>query len=289
MKKIRKVLLALVLIIIPMFLISCGAKGTENADGGVAPGASSGFVNSDTTRKVIYEADIEMMSKNPSETYKQIKAFMPEDSWSESEKIVNEKYVLVIRIKYTEFDKFIENISSLGDVSSCSKTSKDITASYEQLLNRKEAYEAEHARLLELMKTASTSDITHNITPRLTEIEVELSDINDALTKYDDKVNYSTINIYLNEKKKESSENFGSSVLGSLKSGWKGFVTVICFIIRVIVFLLPFIVFVGIILGGYYFYNKYHKNKLNKKNTNAIDHQVEKDNTDENNKEDKKE
>lgn len=288
MKKIRKVLLALVLMFLPMFLISCGAKGTENADGGVAPGASSGFVNSDTTRKIIYEADIEMKSKSPSETYKQIKAFMPEDSWSESEKIVDEKYVLVIRIKYTEFDKFIENISSLGDVSSCSKTSKDITAIYEQLLNRKEAYEAEHARLLELMKTASTSDITLYITPRLTEIEAELADINDSLTKYDDKVNYSTINIYLNEKK-ESSENFGSSVLGSLKSGWKGFVSVICFIIRVIVFLLPFIVLVAIILGGYYFYNKYHKNKLNKKNTNVEDGLEENDIIEENNKEDKKE
>lgn len=288
MKKIRKVLLALVLMFLPMFLISCGAKGTENADGGVAPGASSGFVNSDTTRKIIYEADIEMKSKSPSETYKQIKAFMPEDSWSESEKIVDEKYVLVIRIKYTEFDKFIENISSLGDVSSCSKTSKDITAIYEQLLNRKEAYETEHARLLELMKTASTSDITLYITPRLTEIEAELADINDSLTKYDDKVNYSTINIYLNEKK-ESSENFGSSVLGSLKSGWKGFVSVICFIIRVIVFLLPFIVLVAIILGGYYFYNKYHKNKLNKKNTNVEDGLEENDIIEENNKEDKKE
>lgn len=288
MKKIRKVLLALVLIFLPMFLISCGAKGTENADGGVAPGTSSGFVNSDTTRKIIYEADIEMKSKSPSETYKQIKAFMPEDSWSESEKIVDEKYVLVIRIKYTEFDKFISNISSLGDVSSCSKTSKDITAIYEQLLNRKEAYETEHARLLELMKTASTSDITLYITPRLTEIEAELADINDSLTKYDDKVNYSTINIYLNEKKK-SSENFGSSVLGSLKSGWKGFVSVICFIIRVIVFLLPFIVLVGIILGGYYFYNKYHKNKLNKKNTNVEDGLEENDIIEENNKEDKKE
>ena len=288
MKKIRKVLLALVLIFLPMFLISCGAKGTENADGGVAPGASSGFVNSDTTRKIIYEADIEMKSKSPSETYKQIKAFMPEDSWSESEKIVNEKYVLVIRIKYTEFDEFIANISSLGDVSSWSKNSKDITAIYEQLLNRKEAYEAEHARLLELMKTASTSDITLYITPRLTEIEAELADINDSLTKYDDKVNYSTINIYLNEKK-ESSENFGSSVLGSLKSGWKGFVSVICFIIRVIVFLLPFIVLVGIILGGYYFYSKYHKNKLNKKNTNVEDGLEENDIIEENNKEDKKE
>lgn len=270
MKRIRKTIYILFSILFIFLIVSCGSSKADSNYPSAGAGGESSFVNESTTRKIIYEANISLHVSNIEESYKKVKELLPSDAWTQTENASSDYYYLVIRVRYTDFDKYINDISSLGDVDSCQKRSYDVTSTYDSLVNKKQALETEHTRLLELMSTASASDITNYITPRLTEIETQLLDINDSLTKYDESIDYSTLYLNMYETKVTHKKSFGTLLKNAFIKGGKAFGTVFKYLLIAIVFILPFALLAGAIVLIVILVNK-KKNNNNSNKKKEID------------------
>jgi len=103
---------------------------------------------------------------------------------------------LTVRIPAENVDAFTEKVSGISNVVRSSKSLEDITLIYVDTESRLKALETEEARLLELMEQAETMSDLLEIEGRLTDVRYELESVASQLRSYDNKVNYATV--YLN-------------------------------------------------------------------------------------------
>lgn len=147
-------------------------------------------------RKIIYIANLALISTNPDTVYNNIVDMLSTyDGYIESENISNRKYVVTIRVLSANLMDFVEDIKLEGDVLNYSKTSEDITNSYSTFEARLDALETEHQRILDLIELAVDLDDLLILHDKRVEIETELNQIGLQLATYDSLVDYSTINI----------------------------------------------------------------------------------------------
>lgn len=274
--KIKKILLIIAILFAGIMLASCGSSKSydydnANSSGGNASGDTGGdIVLSGTDRKIVYTADITMHSNNLSETYSKVRELFPTNTWTESERLGESYYHIVIRVKTESFDIFVSSLSEAGEVKSVNKTSEDVTSSYNLLTYRKQVLETEYERLIELAKTASSSEIVNTINPRRAEIEKELLLINDSLTNYDELIEFSTIkiNIYKNiEDVEEKEKGFFKTIGEAFLLGFKVLKNVFKYGVSFVFIVGPtMLVFLGGVLGIVFIVKaiKKRKNKSNK-------------------------
>ena len=103
---------------------------------------------------------------------------------------------LTVRIPAENVDAFTEKVSGISNVVRSSKSLEDITLIYVDTESRLKALETEEARLLELMEQAENMSDLLEIEGRLTDVRYELESVASQLRSYDNKVNYATV--YLN-------------------------------------------------------------------------------------------
>ncbi len=155
-------------------------------------------------RKIIYEADLEMAVLNPTEVYNDVLDTI--DSYTayiEEADITSNHYEVVIRVLSSEFDAFVEDVKTNGELVSYQKTSEDITNSYSTFEARKDALETRHTRILELIAVAEDLDTILILEEERYEIEAELNLIGAKLANYDSLVDYSTVTLEIREVKEE--------------------------------------------------------------------------------------
>lgn len=236
----KKWFIAIILILSIFFVLTACGKSSEISGGNGEVNTDGGsFVNPDTTRKIIYSASLTITGNDVSQIVEKVRALFPEDSWCDSERISGNEAHFEIRVKTANFDSFIASLKGAGTISELNKTAKDITSSYSNFLNNKLALETEQARLFELMETASLSEITNFINPRLTVIDAELRKINSQLNELDSLLEYSSITIRIYTNNTKPPENFGEQVQSVFFGAWsfvKGFFSGV---VKVLVALVP--------------------------------------------------
>lgn len=147
-------------------------------------------------RKIIYEASLNVLSLDIEETYQAaLETLEGYTAYIEAESITSRGIDVVIRVYSDDFDDLVNDLRDTGDeLLTYQKTSEDITNAYSTFEARLEALNAQHARIIELIESATTlADIIELETQR-TEIEAELNAIGQTLANYDSLVDYSTIN-----------------------------------------------------------------------------------------------
>jgi hypothetical protein len=147
-------------------------------------------------RKIIYEASLNVLSLDVEETYQTVlETLGGYTAYIEAESITSKGIDVVIRVYSDDFDELVNDLRNTGDeLLTYQKTSEDITNAYSTFEARLEALNAQHARIIELIESATTlADIIELETQR-TEIEAELNAIGQTLANYDSLVDYSTIN-----------------------------------------------------------------------------------------------
>lgn len=147
-------------------------------------------------RKIIYEASLNVLSLDIEETYQTaLETLEGYTAYIEAESITSRGIDVVIRVYSDDFDDLVNDLRDTGDeLLTYQKTSEDITNAYSTFEARLEALNAQHARIIELIESATTlADIIELETQR-TEIEAELNAIGQTLANYDSLVDYSTIN-----------------------------------------------------------------------------------------------
>lgn len=268
MKKKLCIILVLVLLLTLVF-VGCSAGSyypDEYPSGSVYDGkyneSSGAYDEIDTSesgeaspdRKIIYTASTRLTVENIKEASSAVRAKLNADEWIESSSIESSYARFVFRIKSSRLEAFLNDLEGIGEVSSTSISSDDVSLSYYNNKVRKATLEAEQTRLISLMGEASVSEII-TINKRLSEIETELKRIEGTLKNYDSLVDYSTVTVNIYTKTTVQKETFGSKLLDSMEGGLKFAEALVIFLLTA----LPFIIVIGGIVVLVIYLVKRHK------------------------------
>ncbi len=106
---------------------------------------------------------------------------------------------LTIRIPQNQLTGFLDEVGNISNVIRRSENVQDVTLTYVDLESHKKVLEAERDRLIELIAQAEYLEDILTIESRLTEVRYQLESMESQLRTYDNKINYSTIQLYVEE------------------------------------------------------------------------------------------
>lgn len=158
---------------------------------------------------------------------------------------------MTARIPKENLDTFVSSVAQQSNIVRRSESVTDVTLQYVDLESHKKALVAEQDRLLELMEQAETVEDIITIEGRLSEVRYQLESMESQLRTYDNKIDYSTVNISIDEVEVYSPsettsawQRISSGFLSSLRGVGRGIGNfVIWFIIH-----LPYIVVWAVII-----------------------------------------
>jgi len=148
-------------------------------------------------------------------------------------------YNITCRIPADKFDLFISGVESGTDkVISKSVNANDVTEQYYDVKIRLENEKQVEKRYLELLAQARTVKDILDIEEKLGKVRQEIESKEGRLRYLDDRIGYSTLNIWIYQKKDIKYEpadrdGFGQRLKKSLHKGWQGFVDFVLFFLRI--------------------------------------------------------
>ena len=168
----------------------------------------------------------------------------------------NNRYAYMsVRIPADRYELFMNDVSNMANVTSRNESINDVTMQYVDVESRKRILETEQERLLELMAQAETIEDLIILEQRLSEVRYQLESSESQLRTYDNLVDYSSIDISINEVGELTPpdelsvwERMSSGFVRSLKNVGTGFVNFFVTLIVASPYLLTFLAFVAILL-----------------------------------------
>ncbi|XMB68035.1 DUF4349 domain-containing protein [Mycoplasmatota bacterium zrk1] len=137
-------------------------------------------------RKIIYTSNLVLESTEPDNVYTNlVNRLALYDAYIEQEMITEKRFTLKIRDRSENMIDFVNDIKTDGEVVSYSKTSQDVATKYSAFESRKEALEAEHKRILELIEVADSVESIIALEAVRVEDEADLNYIGSQLSNYD--------------------------------------------------------------------------------------------------------
>lgn len=164
---------------------------------------------------------------------------------------------ITIRIPADQLNGFVGHVEDNANVVSQNTYTEDVTLNYVAVESRIAALEAERDRLLALMENAEDMDTLLKIDARLTDVLSELEQVNSQLRVYDNKINYSTIHLNLEEVKEYTPveeepdtvwERISTGFAKSMKNVGKGLTNLFVFFVVSLPYLLPIAAAVTVVL-----------------------------------------
>lgn len=106
---------------------------------------------------------------------------------------------MMLRIPKDKLDGFLATISEIGNVVNRSEYVEDVTLAYVDVESRRNSLRTEQERLIALLEQAESIEDIITIEDRLSVVRYQLESMESQLRTYDNKVDYSTVNIYIDE------------------------------------------------------------------------------------------
>lgn len=173
----------------------------------------------------------------------------------------------VVRVPKGNVQNFKTDLNTIGNKTRESVNKQDVTKQYTDTESRLKVLEVKEERILSLMEKATKIEDIIALESELSQIIYEKESLQSNLMDLDDKVDFSTINLYIQEVEKISSTTtphttFGTKVIDAINNSIYFFKNTLQRLIIFLIYLLPFIVIFGII--GFAIYKgviKYRKNR----------------------------
>ena len=214
------------------------ALDMEYVKGESMNGSAAGGTVAETPKveqKLIYTAYLEMESTAFDETVAALTALASEcGGYFSSSNVRNyqsgyRSASYVIRIPAERYEDFLAQAGDLCHVLRRNSTAEDITESYYDIEGRLTTQKTKLARLQELLKQAKNMEDIITIESAISDTEMQIEYLSGTLKRYDALVDYSTVEIQLQEvyrlsNTEEPVKGFGSRFITALKSGWLDFV-----------------------------------------------------------------
>lgn len=213
-------------------------------------------------RKIIKKAFVDLEAKEFEDTINSIiSKVISEDGYVQNSNISGtrlydkNKYStrhaeLVLRIPKTNFDKFLNEMGNLGNITRKSINGEDVTNEYFDTEAHLKALTIQEERLLELLKkTGELKDIIE-IEKELSDVRYKIENLTGTIKKFDNLIDYSTVNININEvyefkEKAETPITVWQKTVSAFKSSIK---IIINFLKSTLIFVGGIIPFILIIL-----------------------------------------
>lgn len=162
----------------------------------------------------------------------------------------NRRYAnLSVRIPNKEFDKFMNESSQFGNVTSKSVQGEDVTDQYMDTEIRLETLEIQAERLKELLKQAGDLDKLFKIEQELANVTYEIESLKGTLKKYDSLIDYSTIEINVEEAEvyvqPAKKVTFLDKIKKTFMDSVDGLINVLQGIVLVVVAMIPFLIIIA--------------------------------------------
>lgn len=106
---------------------------------------------------------------------------------------------LTARIPSDSLDQFVATVEDNSNVTNRSESTNDVTLQYSDLESRKKTLTIEQERIWALLEKADTLEAVIALEERLSEVRYELESMESQLRNYDNRVDYSTVNINIEE------------------------------------------------------------------------------------------
>ncbi|MCR5263274.1 MAG: DUF4349 domain-containing protein [Clostridiales bacterium] len=217
----------------PAYAAETAAAGAVSFSQGDIP------MNTDPNRKIVYTVDIQLETKEFDDTVAQIYAVTEklggyiESSYvrggslynSDSYSYRSASYTL--RVPSSSLNEAVDGLSASGNVVSMNRNSNDITNSYYDVEARLKSLREEEERLNEMLNGADELQYMIQIEDKLSEIRYQIENYYSSLQRMDSSVNYSTVNVSLEEVHNlsvvKAPISFGDRIRSAFVDSWAGF------------------------------------------------------------------
>ena len=221
-------------------------------------------------QKLIYTADITIQTQTFQDTFSAVKdAISKVGGFVESESTTDSAWnwyysdykksngtlrsYITVRVPSSKYREFLDLLEGTdGKITSRSEYVQNITKRYNDQSILIESLEKQETRLMEMMDKAETIEDMITIESRLSEVQTQLNQARNTLSGYDTDVNYSTINVQIEEVLQYSSQKVQQTFVERLGNtftrSWRDFGEFMQDLILAIVYLFPVIIAVIIIL-----------------------------------------
>ena len=223
-----------------------GYEGAEYeaiaANSGLASGETANPTGTDpqpgdiNTEKIIYSASVTVETTEFEETLKGLEEMVSRyGGFIESSSVSGNNYYstasgksgnryasYTIRVPGSCFSEVMSTLACLGNVPYSYTYTENVTAQYYDTKSRLEAYQAQQDSLIAMMEKAETVEDLITIENALVEVRYKIDSLQSSLTNWDRKVNFSTINLEINEVNKytpEAKESYGQRLVRALSRG----------------------------------------------------------------------
>ncbi len=138
-------------------------------------------------------------------------------------------YRATIRVPSASFDSFVNETGDIGELISKNQNVDNFSKEYSDLSAELEVLETKYQSYLEMMKEAKSLDDMETLLmldDRITEVEVQISQIKRRMNTIDNDVAYSYVSINIREVQKYEeapAETFGDRIGRALRDGWETF------------------------------------------------------------------
>lgn len=271
----KRIFIMFFVLIMVFAFSSCSAKGRQgnsepsmdsNEGSSIEPQVS---INQ-TNRKIIYTVGVNISTDNFDNTLTKLYTAVNEDidagNWIKSSdineyssyKIAN----LIIRIKTTKLNEFLAKLPEMGKISAQSQSSQDITYSYAQAeamitaLNEEKDY---ISNLLEEDFLKTNPELALQYINKITNINTQIALISDELIKYDNDLEYSTVNVTIKQYTdgtENSEKPFGTRIKNAFKNSMNLVQMALKGLFIVLIYIFPFALIIGAVSVFVYFINK---------------------------------
>lgn len=232
-----------------------GANGLAASDAMPdTPSAGGDNINPD---KIIYSADTTIETTEFDETIAGLNELIAQyDGWIESSSVNGANYYsksrgsasnrsasYTVRIPSENFQTLMNSLSTLGNIPYTHTYTQNVTAQYYDTQARMNAYKAQETKLLEMMDLAESVEDIIAIEEKLTDVRYMIESLQSSLNNWDRRVNYSTVDISVNEVsaytpsapvKVSYGERLVNSFVGSVKGAAEFFKDLLVFIVSMI-------------------------------------------------------
>ncbi len=194
------------------------AEEPVSEEGYVQEGDGQGVVAPETSRKLIKTVNI-LAETEDFDTFvpglqKQVEAlggyieyisvYDVHSYYVEDQQVKQRCANVTARVPKEKLDGFLAQVGEQTNITSRSENVEDVTLQYVDLESHKKALVTEQERLLALMEKAETVEDIIAIEGRLSEVRYQLESMESQLRTYDNRIDYSTVELSITEVRKYS-------------------------------------------------------------------------------------
>ena len=281
MKRSKKlILVTLSIILVLSVFVGCSAqKSTNTADRGAAPSPaateqeskesvsedslSNGISSPLEPEKVITTVNLSLETTEFEKSNEEINKLIEKyKAYVEFSNISYNHYRNNISYRYGEFTirvpresikSFKTELNLIGNLTNESTNKQDVTKQYTDTESRLKVIEVKESRILALLEKAEKIEDIIALENQLSNIIYEKENLKSSLITLDDKVDFSTVNLYIQEVDKTTNTetidtSFGTKVKNAINDSIYFFKNTLEGLVILLIYLLPFIVIIGIVI-----------------------------------------